>query len=59
MIISAGECKGITAMSAPKHRPFVPENAKMKEFSLGALLLGLAMTVVLGAANAYLGCARA
>src|SRR5580698_7732082 len=42
-------------MSTLKHRPFVPENAKLKEFSIGALLLGLAMCVVLGAANAYLG----
>src|ERR1700743_2866497 len=42
-------------MSTPKHRPFVPENAKLKECSIGALLLGLAMCVVLGAANAYLG----
>lgn len=39
----------------PKHRPFVPENVSMREFSLRALLLGLTMTVVLGAANAYLG----
>src|SRR5215467_8637095 len=39
----------------PKHRPFVPENVKMSEFSIKALLLGLAMTVILGAANAYLG----
>jgi putative OPT family oligopeptide transporter len=38
-----------------KHRPFVPENVEMKEFTLRALLLGLVMTVVLGAANAYLG----
>jgi len=37
------------------HRPFVPENVKMKEFTLRAVLLGLVMTVVLGAANAYLG----
>src|SRR6185437_8216118 len=42
-------------MSDPKHRPFVPENAKLREFSWGALLLGLTMTVILGAANAYLG----
>src|ERR1700733_13408188 len=42
-------------MSAPQHRPFVPEYAKLKEFSMGALMLGLAMTVILGAANAYLG----
>ena len=38
-----------------KHRPFVPETMQMKEFTLRALLLGLLMTVVLGAANAYLG----
>ncbi len=38
-----------------KHRPFVPEHVQMKEFTLRAVLLGLAMTVVLGAANAYLG----
>jgi putative OPT family oligopeptide transporter len=31
----------------------------MTEFTWRAVLLGLAMTVVLGAANAYLGCARA
>ncbi len=43
-------------MSAPTpHRPFVPENVQMKEFTLRALLLGLVMCVVLGAANAYLG----
>ena len=38
-----------------KHQPYVPENAEMKEFTLRAVLLGLFMTVVLGAANAYLG----
>lgn len=38
-----------------KHRPFVPDNAKLKEFTPRALLLGLAMTAILGAANAYLG----
>src|SRR5437588_8645958 len=36
-------------------RPFVPESVKMPEFTLRAVLLGLVMTVVLGAANAYLG----
>ena len=41
--------------SATPHRPFVPENVSMKEFTLRAVLLGLIMTVVLGAANAYLG----
>jgi putative OPT family oligopeptide transporter len=38
-----------------RHRPYVPENVKMREFTLRAVLLGLVMTVVLGAANAYLG----
>src|ERR1700723_3044740 len=42
-------------MTPTKHRPFVPEGAKMTEFSIKALMLGLAMTVILGAANAYLG----
>ena len=38
-----------------KHVPFVPENMQMKEFTWRAMLIGLLMTVVLGAANAYLG----
>src|SRR5579871_1465904 len=38
-----------------RHRPFVPENMKMREFTLRAVLLGLVMCVILGAANAYLG----
>src|SRR6478609_11233027 len=41
--------------SQKKHQPFVPETMEMKEFTLRAVLLGLVMTVVLGAANAYLG----
>lgn len=36
-------------------KPYVPENMEMREFTSRAVLLGLAMTVVLGAANAYLG----
>jgi putative OPT family oligopeptide transporter len=40
---------------APAHQPFVPENVKMRELTLRAVLLGLVMTVILGAANAYLG----
>src|SRR5712671_4013645 len=39
----------------PKHVPFVPETASMKEFTWRALLLGLVMCVILGAPNAYLG----
>src|SRR6185437_10891760 len=38
-----------------RHRPFVPEHVQMKELTLRALLLGLVMCVILGAANAYLG----
>ncbi|HEX3743783.1 MAG TPA: oligopeptide transporter, OPT family [Bryobacteraceae bacterium] len=38
-----------------RHRPFVPESMKMREFTLRAVLLGLVMCVILGAANAYLG----
>ena len=38
-----------------KHRPFVPESMEMKEFSATAIILGIIMCVVLGAANAYLG----
>ncbi|GAC1436916.1 MAG: oligopeptide transporter, OPT family [Terriglobales bacterium] len=41
--------------SPKKFAPFVPENMEMREFTLRAVLLGLLMTVVLGAANAYLG----
>src|SRR3989475_10614128 len=45
-----------TASQEPrKHRPYVPETMEMKEFTLRAMLLGLALTIVLGAANAYLG----
>src|ERR1700710_1920146 len=38
-----------------EHKPFVPPNVQMKEFTLRAVLLGLVMCVILGAANAYLG----
>src|ERR1700761_2846392 len=40
---------------APKHQPYVPETMAMKEFTVRAVIIGLFMTVVLGAANAYLG----
>src|SRR5215471_13852447 len=46
---------GTSPQTPRKHQPFVPENMEMKEFTLRAVLLGLGMTVVLGAANAYLG----
>jgi putative OPT family oligopeptide transporter len=36
-------------------RSYVPAESEMREFSIRALLIGLVMCVVLGAANAYLG----
>ena len=42
-------------MSEKKFTPFVPANVTQSEFTLRALLIGLGMCVVLGAANAYLG----
>ncbi len=46
-----------TTVSAPpkKFRSYVPDNTTMPEFTLRAVLLGLILTVILGAANAYLG----
>jgi len=41
--------------SPKKFKPYVPETMEMREFTLRAVLVGLLMTVVLGAANAYLG----
>ena len=38
-----------------KFKPFVPEDMEMREFTWRAILLGLVLTIVLGAANAYLG----
>lgn len=38
-----------------KYTPYVSATTDMKEFTLKALILGLIMSVVLGAANAYLG----
>src|SRR5712671_4868160 len=45
----------MTPPASIQHRPFVPEGTVMKELTLRAVVLGLVMTVVLGAANAYLG----
>jgi putative OPT family oligopeptide transporter len=44
-----------STVTPKKHQPYVPEHAEMRELTLRAVLLGLCMTVVLGAANAYLG----
>jgi putative OPT family oligopeptide transporter len=45
-------------MSEPgssEFKPYVSPDTNMKELSLKALLLGIVMAVILGAANAYLG----
>ncbi len=39
----------------PNFQPYVPEKTDMPELTIKALLLGLVMAIVLGAANAYLG----
>jgi len=45
----------MTPPEAKKFRSYVPDNTEMREFTLRAIVLGLVMTVVLGAANLYLG----
>jgi len=42
-------------MSEKKFVPFVPTETTMQELTVKALLLGVVMAIVLGAANAYLG----
>lgn len=42
-------------MSSKPFRPYVPPEMEMREFTPRVIILGLIMTVVLGAANAYLG----
>lgn len=42
-------------MSDNKFQPFVSPESNMAEFTIKALLIGLILAVVLGAANAYLG----
>jgi putative OPT family oligopeptide transporter len=42
-------------MSEQRHTPYVPADSEMREFTLRALIIGLFMCVILGAANAYLG----
>ncbi len=42
-------------MATKEFKPFVPAESSMQEFTLKALLLGLILAVILGAANAYLG----
>lgn len=44
-----------TAEEKPKFKPYVPPDVQMREFTFRAIFLGLLMTGILGAANAYLG----
>src|SRR5271156_1140868 len=44
-----------TTEAPKKFKPYVPENMEMKEFTFRAVLIGLVMTGILGAANASLG----
>ena len=47
--------EGSQPSTGRRHQPFVPETMAMSEFTPRAVILGIAMTLVLGAANAYLG----
>lgn len=42
-------------MDPKPYEPYVPADTRMKEFTLRAVVLGVVMAVVLGAANAYIG----
>ncbi|MBM3811909.1 MAG: oligopeptide transporter, OPT family [Acidimicrobiia bacterium] len=42
-------------MSAKKHQPYVPITVQMTEFTFRAVAVGIVLTLILGAANAYLG----
>ncbi|MCU0227444.1 MAG: oligopeptide transporter, OPT family [Bryobacterales bacterium] len=42
-------------MSKTPFQPYVPASARLPEFTLRAVVLGVVISVVLGAANAYLG----
>ncbi len=42
-------------MTDQRHTPYVPADSDQREFTMRALILGLFMCVILGAANAYLG----
>ena len=44
-----------TDSAVKEYKPFVPADTKMKEFTFRALLIGALLSIILGAANAYLG----
>ena len=43
------------ASSGTSYKPFVPAETDMKELTLKAILLGIVLAIILGAANVYLG----
>ena len=45
----------MTPTEAKQFRSYVPDKTDLREFTLRAIVLGLFMTVILGAANLYLG----
>ncbi len=45
----------VTSPPRPAYRPYVPVDREMSELTVRAVIIGLVMTVILGAANAYLG----
>ncbi|MFC1724979.1 OPT family oligopeptide transporter [candidate division KSB1 bacterium] len=42
-------------MEIKQHEPYVPEQTDMKEFTFKAIFIGVILSMVLGAANAYIG----
>jgi putative OPT family oligopeptide transporter len=42
-------------MNETKFKPYVPEDSKMPEFTVTAVVLGVVLAAILGAANAWLG----
>ena len=46
-------------MSDKAHKPYVPDDSTMSEFTLRALVLGLVMCVILGPPTPTSACARA
>ena len=42
-------------MDNKEYKPYVPEDAKMKELTIRAVVLGVIMALILGTANAYVG----
>ena len=42
-------------MAKADFKPFVPADSDLAEFTVKAVVLGVLMAIILGAANAYLG----